>query len=115
VEVRKLAFPAYTAVRLRTPTGNVAEVNVAMPEPFRLALPRVVVPFKKVTVPAAGPTPGAATETVAVNVTVCPVVAGFGDAVRAVVVLAAPRLKLIAGEEFEGANPALPAYEAIKL
>jgi hypothetical protein len=95
--------------------GKEAEVNVAIPEPFKLVMPSVVVPLRKVTVPAAGLAPGAVTETVAVSVTVWPAATGFGDAVSAVVVLAALKLKLIAGEEMEGSNAALPLYAAVKL
>jgi hypothetical protein len=83
-------------------------VNVATPEPFRLALPRGVVPLRKVTLPAAGPMAGAVTETVAVNVTVWPTGAGLGVTASAVVVLAGFTLKLVGGFETAGSKPALP-------
>lgn len=50
------------------------------------ALPRSIVPSKKVTVPVAVPAPGALADTVAVSVTGCPAYCGLGEAVRRVVV-----------------------------
>ena len=50
------------------PIGRVLTVKLAVP-PSRVAVPRVVVPFMKVTVPVGVPLPGAAALTVAVNVT----------------------------------------------
>jgi hypothetical protein len=86
----------------------VAEGSVAIPDPLRLALPKLVVPFMNVTLPTAGPTPGAVTVTVAVRVTVCPKAAGLGDRVSAIVVLALLVVKIVAGEEVEGWNPVVP-------
>jgi hypothetical protein len=60
-------------------------VRLAVP-PERFALPRVVVPSLKVTVPVGVPLPGAITLTVAFRVTDWFNADGFGVAVRAVVV-----------------------------
>ena len=83
----KFVSPAYTAVRLWLPDANAEVLNVAVAAPFRVAVPRVVAPSRKVTTSGAVgvPAPGATTVTVAVNVTAWPKVAGFGDAARAVI------------------------------
>lgn len=60
-------------------------VYVAAPEPFNVPVPRVVAPFKKVTVPVGAGTPEAPV-TVAVKVTLDPTAMEFAEAVRAVVV-----------------------------
>ena len=65
------------------PTGNVVVVKVATP-PLRVPVPKVVVPFLKVTVPVGVAPVDAAT--VAVKVTDAPVVNGFSDDLRVVVV-----------------------------
>lgn len=65
------------------PFGSVEVVIVAMPEAFNVALPTVVVPRLKVTVPPGVP---AGEVTVAVRVTGDPNVDELGDEVRAVVV-----------------------------
>ena len=66
------------------PVGNVVVVRLALP-PTRVALPRVVGPLVKVTVPV-----GVAVvdETVAVNFRDCPEVEGFFEEVRLAVVMA---------------------------
>src|SRR5579871_2370499 len=51
------------------PTGRVEVVRVATPLRFNVPVPRVELPFLKVTVPVGTPLPGAVTVTVAVNVT----------------------------------------------
>jgi hypothetical protein len=38
-EVAEVALPEYVAVRLSEPVAKVVDVNVAMPEEFRLAVP----------------------------------------------------------------------------
>jgi hypothetical protein len=58
---------------------------VATPCPFNVPIPRVVVPFTKVTVPVGTTLPEVAT-TVAVRLTVCPTVIVVGDAAIEVVV-----------------------------
>lgn len=62
-------------------------VKVAVP-PARVPLPRVAVPFMNVTVPPGVPAP-ALVVTVAVNITACPNVDGFGDDPVIVVVVPA--------------------------
>ena len=60
------------------PTLNDEVASVALP-PLKLAVPSVVAPSRKVTVPVGVPDPGAAALTVAVNVTLCPMTVGFCD------------------------------------
>jgi hypothetical protein len=67
---------------VNVPTGSFVVVMIAVPL-FRVALPSVVVPFVNVTVPV-GP-PGAAERTVAVSVTACPEIEGFGSELTVVV------------------------------
>ena len=67
------------------PTGSDEVVYVAIP-PLILPDPSVVLPFENVTIPVAYDTAEAVR--VAVNVTVCPTLAGFADAVSVVVVVA---------------------------
>jgi hypothetical protein len=85
VEVANPALPEYTAVRLAVPTASVEVVTVATPEEFTTAaLPICVAPLKKLTVPSGEPV--GVGVMVAVNVTVAPKVAGFGEGTSAVVV-----------------------------
>jgi hypothetical protein len=63
--------------------------NVALPE-LRVAVPRLVVPFRKVTVPVGVPVAPEPAATAAVNVTDWPTVAGFGATERFVVDAALP-------------------------
>ena len=63
-------------------------LNVATPLAFTLFVDSTVAPSVKVTTLAGVPTPGADAVTVAVNVTDCPKVDGFGDESSVVVVLA---------------------------
>jgi hypothetical protein len=62
-----------------------AVVQVAT-SPLSVAVPRVALPFLKVTVPAGVPLNSGAT--VAVNITDCPTVEGFSDEISVVVVVA---------------------------
>ena len=61
-------------------------LNVAMPEEFKLFEPMTVEPTEKFIVPVGVAAP-ALCVTVAINVTLCPTVAGFGEAVRLSVVV----------------------------
>jgi hypothetical protein len=63
-------------------------VNVAVPVADNEPVPNEVVPSKNVTVPVGVPAPGAATVTVAVNVTACPKTGELTDEATVVVVLA---------------------------
>jgi hypothetical protein len=54
-------------------------VKVACPEPFSVAVPRLVAPSMKVTVPVRVPLPGATGLTVAVKVTDWPETDGLAD------------------------------------
>jgi hypothetical protein len=62
-------------------------VNVALPE-LKVAVPSVVAPSRKVTVPVGVPAPGATALTVAENVTLCPNTDGFTDEVTVAELLA---------------------------
>jgi hypothetical protein len=66
------------------PAGRVVVLKVAMPLAFSVAVPRVVVPFRNVTVPV-GIFVLVWEPTVAVSVTLWPVLAKVGDAWSAVV------------------------------
>jgi hypothetical protein len=77
------------------PLGRVEVVTVATPDAFSVAVPTVVVPLRNVTVPVGIP---AVEATVAVNVTACPAVDGFGVEVRTKVVVAFVTVKASAGE-----------------
>jgi hypothetical protein len=68
------------------PELSAAVVNVTIPLAPTLPVPTAVPPSLNVTVPVGVPDP-LATATVAVNVTACPGVLGFGDAVNVVVVV----------------------------
>jgi hypothetical protein len=85
VLAEKFVAPPYTAVSEWTPNDNPAVVKVPLPLES-VAVPRVVFPSLKVTVPAGIPVPGATTVTVAVKTTDWPVMDGFGVVVSAVVV-----------------------------
>jgi hypothetical protein len=77
-------------VRVAVPVGRVVRVKVALPL-ARVPVPRLVVPLKKVTEPVGVELEDGA-ETVAVRVTVWPLVAGFGDAESELVVATGPGL-----------------------
>jgi hypothetical protein len=66
-------LPLYEAVIGWLPTVSEAMENLAVPEPT-LAIPRVIVPSRKVTVPEVLAVPGACTVTAAVKVTNWPAV-----------------------------------------
>ena len=84
----KFVSPAYTAVRLWLPEASDDVLKVAVAAPFSVAVPSVVVPSKKVTVPVGVPTPGATTVTVVVRVTSWPKFEEVGDADKLVAVAA---------------------------
>jgi len=80
-----LASPPYDAVIECCPSAKLEVAKIATPEVFNVPVPRVVVvPFLKVTVPVGDVEPDGVT--VAVKVTNEPKIAGFGLAVRLVVV-----------------------------
>ena len=68
------------------PAASVLVVNIAWPEPFRVAVPRVLGPSLKVTVPVGMPPPGLLAVTVAVKVTDCPDADGLAEELINVVV-----------------------------
>src|SRR5271168_542176 len=106
VEGLKLVLPEYMAVSESAPAGSVELARVATPEALGAAVPRVVAPLKKVTRPRVLPPEGAG-EMEAVSVTVCPNVAGLGEAVKVVAVFAGLTVKLSAGE-LEGLKAVFP-------
>jgi hypothetical protein len=77
-------FPAYLTVMEWVALLSVVVLKVATPELFSVPVPRVVAPFRKVTVPV-GIGPEAAV-TVAVNVTLVPAFAGLSEEVTLLVV-----------------------------
>jgi hypothetical protein len=70
---------------------------------LRAAVPRFVVPSKKLTLPEGVPPPEE--ETVAERLTFAPAVTGFGVAVRAVLVATGPGLVELEPDEPEPAQP----------
>jgi hypothetical protein len=83
VDAAKSVSPAYAAVTLCEPNASVDVINVATPE-ARFAVPMELAPSLKVTVPVGVPEPDFGA-TVAVNVTLCPVVICILDAASDVV------------------------------
>ncbi len=67
VDDARATFPEYEAVRDSGPAGRFAIVRVATPDALGVAVPRVVPPFKNVTVPSE--LPAGAGEMVSVSVT----------------------------------------------
>ena len=61
------------------PIASPDVVNVAIPEPFKVPVPRVVEPSRNVTVPVGTPDPGASEVIVAVKVTDWPKTDGLAD------------------------------------
>lgn len=76
--------PPYTAMRLYVPAALNEVVMKALPDPFKVPVPRLAVPFKNVTVPVGTPV---ALDTDAVRVTVMPVPADGLDDESVVVVV----------------------------
>src|SRR5271165_1702954 len=85
--LEKLAFPVYSASRKCDPMPNDEVVNVAFPA-LNGEVPNVVDPSKKITLPVGVPP---AEVTVAVNVTGCGAIDGFGEAVSLVPVADGPQ------------------------
>ena len=92
------------------PSAEVAKV--ATPAPFKAPVPIEAPPSRNVTVPVVVPAPGAAAETVAVNVTDCPNTMGFADEVTAVVVLSLLTV-CVRGADVLPAKLASPPYTAV--
>jgi hypothetical protein len=90
----KLASPAYETVMVWAVTDNGDVVKVALPLD-RLAVPKVVAPSRKVTVPVGVPTAGETALTVAVNVTACPNTDGLTDEVTLVLLFPREMVKLL--------------------
>jgi len=80
----KALVAPYAAFTLCLPLLSVDVLKVAVPLPSRVAVPSVVLPSLQLTVPL-GVTP-VDEVTLAVNVTSCPTLDGFGDEPSTVVV-----------------------------
>jgi hypothetical protein len=90
------------------PTDNELILNVATPLAFKIPVPRVVVPSRNVTVPVAtlGLDCG---ETVAVKVTLCPVLMAVAEEARTVLVGKTPEVMVtVTGCEVEPASSESP-------
>ena len=74
------------------PAVSVLVAKVATPEALMATVPKTVAPSLKVIFPVAVFAPETFGETVAVNVTDCPALAGLADEVNAVVVVVATLL-----------------------
>ena len=85
----KALSPLYTAVMEwgEPAEESAAVLTAATPEPFKVALPRLLVPSRKATVPVGSPP---LPLTAAVNVTALPATAGFCDEASAVALAVAP-------------------------
>jgi len=90
------------------PTDKLLSLNVETPERLTFVVPRRLAPSKKLTVPSGVPV--GVGETVEVNMTVCPAMAGFGLAPRVVVVDTGLAGEIIAatGEDVEVAKALFP-------
>jgi hypothetical protein len=86
VDVAKFASPEYDAVIECEPTASAEVLSIVVPE-LSVPLPICVVPSLKVTVPVGLPDPDFGA-TVAVNITLCPVVGDVLDEASEVVVAA---------------------------
>ena len=82
-DAAKFVSPPYEAVMLCEPLASAAVISVAMPD-ARFAVPRELAPSLNVTVPVGVPEPDRGA-TVAVNVTLCPVVICMDEAATEVV------------------------------
>src|SRR5438552_16000124 len=106
-----VALPPYAAVSGWLPAASVEMEIEALPL-TSVAVPSTVAPSRNVTVPVGTPV---AEVTVALRVTACPVVEGFGVEVRVVVVAAAAGAftTWVTTAEVLAANVALPPYAAV--
>ena len=85
VEAAKFVSPPYCAVMLWLPVASELVAYVATPEPLRVPEPSLVAPSRKVTVPVGVPLLPEAPATVAVKVTLVPVVMVVAEAFSVVV------------------------------
>jgi hypothetical protein len=86
------------------PAARVVVVSVATPTALRVAVPRLVVPSRNVTVPVGTLVPDCG-ETVAVKVTLCPLLMVVAEEVRTVLVGAAAEVMVtLTGGEVELAS-----------
>jgi predicted small secreted protein len=81
----KFESPPYTALIASVPAGSVEVLKLAEP-PLNAPVPSTVVPFMNETVSPSGGGAPRLEVTVAVKVTACPYVDGFGEDVSVVVV-----------------------------
>ena len=88
VDPLKFESPLYSAVIEYVPAGSVDVLKLAAAEALSGPLPKVVVPFRKLTVPVGTVVLPEGPATVAVNKILLPAVAGFGDDTSVVVVAA---------------------------
>jgi hypothetical protein len=111
VDGAKSALPAYVAVKGSVSAGSKDEVNVATPELFGVAVPTVVAPKTKVTVPMGEPVGTGVI--VAVIVTVSPKFAGFGDTAKVTVVASIDTVNAT-DEDVEVPSKLFPEYTAVR-
>ena len=95
VDEASLLSPLYAAVTEYVEAAREDVVNTALPLAPSETAESCVLPFRNVTVPVGAALPEAGA-TVAVNVTVCPAVAGLGAIVKAVVVATGLMVRLTA-------------------
>lgn len=111
--VPKLASPPYAALIEWVPAASEEVENVATPDALSVPVPRVVEPSLNVTIPVGVPMLPAAFDTVAVNVTCCPVVAALGAAVTAVIVSATVTISVTIAVEVLPRKLVSPEYFAV--
>jgi hypothetical protein len=89
VEPVKFVSPPYDAVIECEPVASADVLSIAWPDALRVPVPSEFAPSRKVTVPVGTVAFPVGPETVAVNITDCPLVDGFSDDVNEVVEAAA--------------------------
>jgi hypothetical protein len=111
VPVTKLESPPYVAVIEWVPTDSADVVKGALP-PASVAVPSVVEPTLKVTVPVGVPEAGPTALTVAVKTTTCPKTDGFADELTDVVV---PPWFTVSVRSLAAAEPSASVTWTVKL
>jgi len=104
-ELLSLLSPPYEAVIGCVAAGNELVLNAATPLAFKVPVPRIVAPSRNVTVPVGTLLPDCG-ETVAVKVTLCPVLMAVAELARTVLV--AEVMVTVTGCEVEPASSESP-------
>jgi hypothetical protein len=95
------------------PEGRVDVIRTAVPVESRVSVPSDVVPLKNSTEPVGVPCPELSAATVAVSVTVCPEVDGFGDGESMVVDADVPVIVCVSASDVLAEKFVSPWYWAV--